>query len=59
MQFKCDVTNGSIQNGLKNSKLFTFVLDKPPGYNITSEPETIQYKKNKICFENYNILLRR
>ena len=42
---KCDCIDGSIQNGLRQPILFTFVLDKPSGYKIFSEPETILYKK--------------
>ena len=28
---KCDVINGSVQNGLRQPILFSFVLDKPSG----------------------------
>ena len=45
IHLKCDCIDGSIQNGLRNPTLFTFVLDKPSGYKIFSEPETINYKK--------------
>ena len=42
---KCDCIDGSIQDGVRQPILFTFVLDKPSGYKIFSEPETIHYKK--------------
>ena len=42
---KCDCIDGSIQDGVRQSILFTFVLDKPSGYKFFSEPETIHYKK--------------
>ena len=42
---KCDVFDGSLVNGLKQPILFSFILDKPPGYKIICEPETIHYKK--------------
>ena len=42
---KCDCIDGSIQNGVRQPILFTFVLDKPSGYKIFCEPETIHYKK--------------
>ena len=42
---KCDCIDGSIQDGLRQRFLFTFVLDKPSGYKFFSEPETIHYKK--------------
>ena len=42
---KCDVIDGSIVGGLRKSILFSFVLDKLPGYKLYCEPETIQHKK--------------
>ena len=38
---KTDVINGSILDGSRHSVLFTFVLDKPAGYEVFCEPETI------------------
>ena len=49
IHLKCDCVDGSIQDGIRQPILFTFVLDKPSGYKIFCEPETIHYKK--ICFE--------
>ena len=45
IHLKCDCVHGSIQNGLRQPILFSFVLDKPDGYKVFSEPETIHYKK--------------
>ena len=45
IHLKCDCIDGSIQDGVRQPILFTFVLDKPSGYKIFSEPETILYKK--------------
>ena len=45
IHLKCDCIDGSIQNGVRQPILFTFVLDKPSGYKIFCEPETIHYKK--------------
>ena len=42
---KCDVFDGSFRNGLRQPILFSFVLDKLPGYKLFCKPETIQYKK--------------
>ena len=42
---KCDCIDGSIQDGVRQPILFSFVLDKPSGYKIFCEPETIHYKK--------------
>ena len=41
IQLKCDVFYGSVVIGLRQSILYTFVLDKPPGYKVFCEPETI------------------
>ena len=41
LHLKCDCIDGSIQDGAKQPILFTFVLDKPSGYKIFCEPETI------------------
>ena len=45
IHLKCDCIDGSIPNGLRQPILYSFVLDKPSGYKIFSEPETINYKK--------------
>ena len=42
---KCDCIDGSIQDGLRQPILFSFVLDKPSGYKNFCEPETTHYKK--------------
>ena len=47
IHLKCDAINGSIQDGVRQPVLFSFVLDKPSGYKVFSEPETIHYKKIK------------
>ena len=60
IHLKCDFIDGSIQNGLRQPILYSFVLDKPSGYKIFSEPETIHYKKinksvlNTIIFDLEN-----
>ena len=60
IHLKCDCIDGSIQDGVRQPILFRFVLDKPSGYKVFCEPETIHYKKNKqICFEYNNFLFRR
>ena len=45
IHLKCDVIDGSVVNGLRQSILYSFVLDKLPGYKVISEPETMHYKK--------------
>ena len=45
IHLKCDIIDGCIQDGIRQPILFSFVLDKPSGYKIFCEPETIHYKK--------------
>ena len=45
IHLKCDVFNGSVLNGVRQRTLYSFVLDKPPGYKVFCEPETILYEK--------------
>ena len=45
IHLKCDAIDGSFQDGVKQPILFSFVLDKPSGYKVFCEPETIDYKK--------------
>ena len=47
IHLKCDCIDGSIQDGIRQPKLYSFVLDKKPGFKIFYEPETIHYKKFK------------
>ena len=46
--FKCDCMDVSILIGIRQPVFYSFALDKPPGFKIMSEPETIQYKKWNI-----------
>ena len=45
IHLKCDCIDGSIQDGVRQPILFSFGLDKPSGYKVFCEPETIHYKK--------------
>ena len=45
IHLKCDAIDGSVVNGIRQPILYSFVLDKPSGYKMFSEPETIHYKK--------------
>ena len=45
INLKSDCFDGSIQDGVRQAILFSFVSDKKPGYKVFSEPETIHYKK--------------
>ena len=52
VHLKGDVIDGSIQNGLRQPILFSFVLDTKPGYKVFCEPETIHFKKINISVLN-------
>ena len=45
IHLKCDCIDGSIQDEVRQPILFSFVLDKPSGYKVLCEPETIHCKK--------------
>ena len=45
IHLKCDAIDVSVVNGIRQSILYSFVLDKPSGYKVFCEPETIHYKK--------------
>ena len=47
INLKCDIIDGSVVDGLRQPILYSFVLDKKPGYKVFSEPETIHFKKIK------------
>ena len=54
---KWDVIDGSIIGGLKQSILFSFVLDKPSWYKVFCEPGTIHFKNKDSCFVYHNNLI--
>ena len=43
-QLKCSVIDGAIVDVLRKPILYSFVLDKPPRYELFSEPEMIHCK---------------
>ena len=45
IHLRCGLIDGSVVNGLKQPMLYSFILDKLPGYKVFCEPETIHYKK--------------
>ena len=45
IHLKSDVIDGSVLNGIREPILFSFDLDKPAGYKVFCEPETIHFKK--------------
>ena len=45
IHLKCDVIDGSVVSGIQEARLTSFVLDKPPGYKVFCEPETIHYRR--------------
>ena len=45
VHLQCDNIDGSVVNSLRKPILYSFVLDKPPGYKVFPEPETVHYKE--------------
>ena len=45
IHLKGDVIDGSIQDGVRQPILFSFVLDKPSGYKVFASPKTIHCEK--------------
>ena len=58
IHLKADCIDGSVLNGIKKPILYSFVLNKPPGYKKFCSPETIHYKKiNKTVLDNITFYL--
>ena len=45
IHLKCDFIDGSVVNGLRQPILYSFALDKLPGYKEFCKPKTINHKK--------------
>ena len=45
IHLKCDIIDGSVVSGLRQPILLSFVLNKPSGFEVFCEPETIHCKK--------------
>ena len=50
IHLKCDAIDGSVVNGDRQPILYSFVLDKPAGYKVFSEPERIHFKEKINVF---------
>ena len=57
IHLKCDAIAGSFQDGVRQPILYSFVLDKPSGYKVFCQPETIHYKKNKSVLNTITFYL--
>ena len=58
IHLKCDCIDGTIQDGIRQPILFSFVLDKPAGYKVFCELESIHYKKlNKSVLDTITFYL--
>ena len=58
IHLKCDNIDGSIVDGFRQPILYSFVLDKKPGYKVFCEPETIHYKRiNKSVLNSITFYL--
>ena len=55
---KCDVIDGSFENGIRKPIFYTFILDKPFGYKVFYEHETIHHQiTNKSVWNTITFLL--
>ena len=45
IHLKCDIINGSVVNGLRELIQLSFDLDRPSGYKVFHQPETVSFKK--------------
>ena len=45
IHLKCNCIDGGIRDGIRQPLLYSFILDKPSGYKLFFQPETIHYKK--------------
>ena len=52
IHFRCDVIDGSVVNGLRQPIFYGFLLGKPVGYKVFSQPETVADKKINKCILN-------
>ena len=58
IHLKCDVIDGSVLNGVRESKLFSFILDKTPGNKIFCELRILHYKQiNKFVLNTLTFYL--
>ena len=52
IHLKADFIDGSVVDGVRQPILYSFILEKPTGYKIICEPETIHYKKRNKSILN-------
>ena len=52
IHLKCDIIDGSVINGIRQPILYSFILNKKPGYKVFCEPETTHYKKTNKSVSN-------
>ena len=58
IHLKCDCTNGSIVNGVREPILYSFLLSSPPGHKIYKEPRIKLFKKiNKSVMSHLTFYL--
>ena len=52
IHLKWDVIDDSVVKGIRELTLFSFILDRKPGFKVFCEPETIHYRKINISLFN-------
>ena len=59
IHLKCDIIDAGVVNGLRQPILYSFVLDKLPGYKVFCDSEAIHYKKiNKSILNTITFYLK-
>ena len=53
IHLKCDIFYSSVVNGVRESILFSFVVDKKPGFKVFCEQEKIHHKKINTSLLNF------
>ena len=48
IHLKCDVIDGSVVNGIREPITFSSISDKPNGFKVFFEPETIHKKTKSV-----------
>ena len=45
IHLKCNCSDVSVLNGVRQPIIYSFVLEKPPGFKVFCEPETTHFEK--------------
>ena len=57
IHLKCDCVNGSIDNGVREQILFSFILSASPGYQTIKDRNIILYFKRKTTKQDWILII--